>query len=193
MVTALAATIAVTSAAFLVVYNRPGGGEDALGAAMAQVTSGNPGKWLMHERQKIIIEAAAAQTFSFKSTPTVTNNPPPPTQGTDSAPLVAGPTPDPGSAEAIGKSLLPAFGFSTDQWGCLYEIWEHESGWVYNAENPSGAYGIPQALPGDKMASAGSNWQTDPTTQIRWGLGYIQSVYGTPCDAWAFWQANGWY
>ncbi len=192
MVTALAATIAVTTAAFLVVYNRPGSGVDPLAAAMAQVTSGKPGKWLMHERQKIIIEAAAAETFSFKSTPTVTNNNPPPAQA-DSAPLVQGPVVSAGTAEAIAEGLLPAYGFSTDQWGCLYQIWEHESGWDATAENPSGAYGIPQALPGDKMASAGPDWQTDATTQIKWGLGYIQSVYGTPCDAWAFWQANGWY
>jgi hypothetical protein len=193
MVTALAATIAVTSAAFLVVYNRPGTGVDPLAAAMAQVTSGSPGKWLTNERQQIIRQAAAAQTFSFTSAPTVTNNNPAPTQG-GSAPSVAGPVPDPGSAEAIAEGLLPAYGFSvSSQWGCLYQIWEHESGWVYNAENPSGAYGIPQALPGDKMASAGPDWQTDPTTQIKWGLGYIKSIYGTPCDAWAFWEVHDYY
>jgi hypothetical protein len=66
--------------------------------------------------------------------------------------------------------------------------------WDATAENPSsGAYGIPQALPGDKMASAGSDWATNPATQIRWGLGYIREVYGTPAGAWVFWQANNWY
>ena len=82
---------------------------------------------------------------------------------------------------------------ATSQWGCLDDLWYRESGWVYNAENASGAYGIPQALPGSKMASAGADWQTNPTTQIKWGLGYIKGRYGTPCDAWGFWQANGWY
>ena len=68
-----------------------------------------------------------------------------------------------------------------------------ESGWSYDAENASGAYGIPQALPGSKMASAGADWQTDPATQIRWGLGYIKAIYGNPCGAWAFEEANGYY
>jgi Transglycosylase SLT domain len=191
MVTALAATIAVTSAAFLVVYNRAGAETDSLGASLAMVTAGKPGTWLVHERQKIIVEAAAAETFSFKSAPTVTNNPA--TSQDDSAPVVQGPVASPGSAEAIAEGLLPAYGFSSDQWGCLYQIWEHESGWNATAENPSGAYGIPQALPGDKMASAGPDWQTNATTQIKWGLGYIQSIYGTPCDAWSFWQAHDYY
>jgi len=93
---------------------------------------------------------------------------------------------DPTGAEAIGKSLLPAYGFNqTTQWDCLYNLWMRESGWNVYAENTeSGAYGIPQSLPGDKMASVASDWQTDPTTQIKWGLGYISATYGTPCGAW---------
>jgi hypothetical protein len=108
---------------------------------------------------------------------------------------VSAPAPDPGTAQSIAYNMLPSFGFSqSSQWGCLLNIWNRESGWNYDAENPvSGAYGIPQALPGDKMASAGADWQTDPTTQIRWGLGYIQSIYGTPCGAWDFELANGYY
>jgi hypothetical protein len=108
---------------------------------------------------------------------------------------VSAPAPDPGTAQAIGYAMLPSFGFSqSTQWGCLLDLWNRESGWEYDAENPySGAYGIPQALPGDKMASAGADWQTDPATQIRWGLGYIQSIYGTPCGAWNFELANGYY
>jgi hypothetical protein len=93
---------------------------------------------------------------------------------------------NPSGAEAIGKSMLTAFGFNqTTQWTCLYNLWTRESGWNVYAENPSsGAYGIPQSLPGSKMESAGSDWETNPATQIKWGLGYIQSVYGTPCGAW---------
>jgi hypothetical protein len=104
------------------------------------------------------------------------------------------PPPDPGTAQSTAYNMMSSFGFDPKtQFGCLNNIWTRESGWRYNAENASGAYGIPQALPGSKMASAGADWQTDPTTQIRWGLGYIKSVYGTPCDAWAFWQVNDYY
>ncbi|MGB9377221.1 MAG: ubiquitin-like domain-containing protein [Mycobacteriales bacterium] len=101
----------------------------------------------------------------------------------------------PGSAQAIAKAMLEARGWGNDQFSCLVTMWNHESGWRVNASNGgSGAYGIPQALPGSKMASAGPDWQTNPTTQIKWGLGYISSRYGTPCGAWAQWQANGgWY
>lgn len=195
MVTAAAATIAVTTVAFLVFYNRPGAQIDPLGAYMAQVTAGKPGAALVQARQKVILEDAAASTFSIKGSPKVTTDPSSSQagSGTGSAPLVPSAPPDPGTAQATAESLLPAYGFSTDQFGCLNDIWTRESGWRYNAENPSGAYGIPQALPGSKMASAGPDWQTDATTQIKWGLGYIKSTYGTPCDAWAFWQAHGWY
>ena len=72
-------------------------------------------------------------------------------------------------------------------------LWNHESGWRVHAANGSGAYGIPQALPGSKMGSAGPDWQNNAETQIKWGLGYIASRYGTPCGAWSSWQANGWY
>jgi hypothetical protein len=102
--------------------------------------------------------------------------------------------PDPGTAQSIAYNMMASFGFSPQTFfGCLVDIWNRESGWVYDAENPSGAYGIPQALPGSKMASAGADWQTDPATQIRWGLGYIKDIYGDPCKAWAFEEANGYY
>jgi hypothetical protein len=80
------------------------------------------------------------------------------------------------------------------QWSCLNSLWQKESGWNHRARNPrSGAYGIPQALPGRKMSSAGADWATNPRTQIRWGLSYIAGAYGTPCAAWAHSQATGWY
>ena len=83
---------------------------------------------------------------------------------------------------------------SSSQFSCLDPLWNQESGWTGVASNPtSGAYGIPQALPGSKMASAGPDWQSDAATQIRWGLGYIQSTYGSPYAAWAHEQADGWY
>ncbi len=111
---------------------------------------------------------------------------------TGSAPPAVAP-PDPGTAQSIAYNLLAGFGFSTSQFSCLQSLWNRESGWSYDAENPSGAYGIPQALPGAKMASGGADWQTDPTTQIEWGLGYIKNMYGTPCAAWNFELANNYY
>jgi hypothetical protein len=98
-----------------------------------------------------------------------------------------------GSPEQIAEAMLGSFGWSSSQFSCLYPLWEHESGWSVTAANPDGAYGIPQALPGGKMASAGADWQTDAATQIRWGLQYIQGMYGSPCGAWDHEQATGWY
>jgi hypothetical protein len=80
------------------------------------------------------------------------------------------------------------------QYQCFSNIVDHESSWNYRAVNASsGAYGLFQALPGSKMASAGADWQTNPATQIKWGLNYMNERYGSPCDAWSFWQANHWY
>ena len=94
----------------------------------------------------------------------------------------------------IGQALLAEFGFSSDQFGCLDSLWTRESGWNTYADNPSSsAYGIPQALPGSKMSSAGADWATNPVTQIRWGLGYIQDRYGSPCGAWSHSESYGWY
>jgi hypothetical protein len=90
--------------------------------------------------------------------------------------------------------MLGSFGWSSGQFSCLDPLWEHESGWSVTARNPSsGAYGIPQAVPGSRMASAGPDWQTNATTQIKWGLGYIKETYGSPCVAYAHEQATGWY
>ena len=99
-----------------------------------------------------------------------------------------------GSPQQIALGMLGSFGWSSGQFGCLQSLWTAESGWNPSASNPSsGAYGIPQALPGSKMASAGPDWQSNPATQIRWGLGYIQQVYGSPCAAWSHQQGTGWY
>lgn len=99
-----------------------------------------------------------------------------------------------GDPHEIARALLPEFGFGSDQMACLDPLWEGESGWRVTANNPySSAYGIPQALPGSKMASAGPDWETSAETQIRWGLGYISERYGSPCSAWGFKQGHGWY
>ncbi len=152
---------------------------------------------LEQERQTLIEMSAAAKTLTVAARPAMAN----PEQilaaqgsGTSSSSVTTGgtgvattaPPSNPTAAQATAKAMLASFGFSaTTQWPCLYDLWEQESTWNVYAENPvSGAYGIPQSLPGDKMASAGADWQTNPATQIKWGLGYIKTVYGTPCGAW---------
>jgi len=100
----------------------------------------------------------------------------------------------PGTAQALGKEMAAARGWGDDQFACLLALWNKESGWRVNAHNKSsGAYGIPQALPGSKMASVGADWRTNPATQITWGLNYIKSRYKTPCGAWAFFTQKHWY
>jgi hypothetical protein len=94
----------------------------------------------------------------------------------------------------IGCSMTLAAGHNLQQFACLEKLWTKESQWNAKARNPSsGAYGIPQSLPASKMASAGSDYLTNPATQIKWGLGYIKDRYGTPCAAWNHSQAKGWY
>ena len=100
---------------------------------------------------------------------------------------------NPSDAQAIARGMLSQHGWGDDQFGCLVELWNHESGWNVYAANPSGAYGIPQALPGSKMSTAGADWETNAATQISWGLGYIAGRYGTPCGAWDTFNAQGWY
>ncbi|QIJ64481.1 transglycosylase SLT domain-containing protein [Streptomyces sp. JB150] len=91
--------------------------------------------------------------------------------------------------QSMARQMVPG-----DQWTCFSNIVDHESDWNYRAVNPSsGAYGLFQALPGSKMASVGADWQTNPATQIKWGLNYMNDRYGSPCGAWSFWQANHWY
>jgi Transglycosylase SLT domain len=174
---------------------------DSLGHS-SQVTA------LENERATIIAMNDAAETLTVASRPAKAD----PTQilaakaaaanqasagsGIQTGTGITGSAPpaDPSSAEVIGENELADQGFDkTTQWPCLYDLWQQESGWNVYAENPSGAYGIPQSLPGDKMASAGADWETNPTTQIIWGLGYIKSVYGTPCGAWAHEEADGYY
>ena len=91
--------------------------------------------------------------------------------------------------QSMARQIVPS-----GQFQCFSNIVDHESTWNYQATNPSsGAYGLVQALPASKMSSAGSDWQTNPATQIKWGVNYMNERYGSPCDAWAFWQANGHY
>jgi hypothetical protein len=99
--------------------------------------------------------------------------------------------------KGAARVLMADYGWTSDaQYNCLVNLWTGESGWRYTAENPSsGAYGIPQSLPGSKMAQMGGDWRTNPLTQIKWGLWYINASYGNPCNAWSTWQARSphWY
>jgi hypothetical protein len=95
---------------------------------------------------------------------------------------------------AIGCALMLDAGFGIDQFPCLNKLWNKESNWRTKAENKSsGAYGIPQSLPGEKMASKGDDWRTNPATQIKWGLSYIKGRWDSPCGAWSHSQSAGWY
>jgi hypothetical protein len=99
-----------------------------------------------------------------------------------------------GTPREVARRLLADHGWSDGQWPCLDSLWTRESRWKYNADNPtSSAYGIPQALPGNRMAEYGSDWRTNPVTQIKWGLDYIEDAYGSPCNAWAHSESHGWY
>jgi hypothetical protein len=187
LVTAVMALAAIAGGVFGERWLEGPHGTDPAAIALAGIGSSRSATLLEQERQRMIQVDAASRKLNVVGSPKLA-----PAQ---SAPAIVNmPPPDPGTAEAIAFGLLPSYGFSPSaQFGCLDDIWTRESNWIYNAENASGAYGIPQALPGSKMASAGPDWQTDPTTQIKWGLSYIQSTYGTPCSAWAFWEAHGWY
>jgi resuscitation-promoting factor RpfB len=176
----------------------------------AMVVAGIPGTrsvaLLEQDRQHMILMDAATKTLNLVGAPKLATRPSPAatpdpaasspvTPGTPATPPAGtAPPPSPGTAQSIASSMLSSFGWKPSTYfSCLDDIWSRESGWSVTAENASGAYGIPQALPGDKMATAGPDWQTNATTQIKWGLGYIQGRYGDPCSAWSFWQAHGWY
>nr|WP_030441278.1 lytic transglycosylase domain-containing protein [Actinoplanes subtropicus] len=109
-----------------------------------------------------------------------------------------GPIPDScndySGARQTGCALMLAAGYKIDQFPCLDKLWTRESGWNYKSTNSSsGAYGVPQAVPGKKMAAFGSDWKTNPATQIKWGLDYIKNRYSTPCGAWSHSESTGWY
>ena len=134
--------------------------------------------------------AAAQQAAAQQAQQT---QPTQPAQPAQTAQATAVTTPS-GSPQQVAEQMLGQFGWSTSQFSCLQPLWAQESGWSVTAQNPSsGAYGIPQALPGSKMASAGGDWATNAATQISWGLSYIKNTYGSPCGAWDHEQADGWY
>ena len=144
-----------------------------------------------------IVVAGAPSVAQVRESFTITKivvPPPAPAAAKGARGAPAAGTPDPGSAKAIAYDMVLARGWGEGEYNCLVSLWNKESGWnVYANNKSSGAYGIPQALPGSKMATAGADWATNAATQITWGLGYITSRYSTPCGAWGASQAKGWY
>lgn len=114
--------------------------------------------------------------------------------GTASVPDASTKVLSPQQAKTLAKSLVAERGWDGSQFTCLSTLWTRESNWRVTAHNTSsGAYGIPQSLPGSKMGSVASDWRTNARTQIVWGLGYIENRYGTPCGALSHSHARGWY
>ena len=137
-------------------------------------------------------EAAAAEAARKKALQEASRSSRP------SKPAPFGPIPDSCNAysgnRAIGCALVLQAGMEMQQMVCLERLWTKESGWNEHSSNgSSGAYGIPQALPGNKMATVGADWRDNPATQIKWGLSYISGRYGNPCGAWSFFQSHNWY
>jgi hypothetical protein len=197
---AVIAAIAVIGVAVGAELFGPGTGAFNVAEAIEAVPGSRTMALLEAERQQLIEMTAAARTMTVASGPKLASPSqvaaanPNPGPGTGGIIYVTSTPPDPNTAQSIAYNMMGSFGFApATYFGCLLDLWNRESGWIYDAENASGAYGIPQALPGSKMASAGSDWETDPATQIRWGLGYIKEIYGNPCSAWAFEEANGYY
>ena len=145
------------------------------------------------DRQKAVVAAKAAAAARREAAAKVARAKARQALAAKKQALVANAQKDP---RAAARALLGDYGFDDGQWSCLDNLWNGESGWRFTAENSSsGAYGIPQSLPGSKMGSVGADWRTNPVTQIKWGLQYIRSSYGTPCNAWDQWQSRSphWY
>jgi resuscitation-promoting factor RpfB len=206
---AVGAVLVVIGVAVGVQLLAPGSSAFSAVQAIEQVPGSNTMTLLEAERGQLIAMTTAARTLTVVAKPKLAsptevaaanpnNSTTTGTSGGSSSGgvvYVTSTPPNPNTAQSIAYNMMGSFGFNpATYFGCLLDIWNRESGWRYDAENPSsGAYGIPQSLPGGKMASAGADWQTNPATQIKWGLGYIKSIYGNPCNAWAFEEANGYY
>jgi hypothetical protein len=193
-VVAVASAFVVMAAVGTTAYYRLGPGRpDGNGAAAAfnAIPNSKALAVLDEERQQIAAMNAAVNVVSTVSkvsgvTPANVMSTGDATDDSATQTTVASGELSPSEAMQVAQQLMPSYGFSvSSQWSCLDDIWTRESGWEWDAENPSsGAYGIPQAYPASKMATVAGDYMTDATTQIKWGLGYIEDTYGTPCAAW---------
>jgi hypothetical protein len=208
LITTLTVLVAIAAGLTVEIVRTSSGGTDPTAAALAAIPGSHSAQLLERERQQEILEFSAAKTLSLVGSPKLATRP----SGSSSSSSSTGggtsptistgpppPPPSPGTNQSVAFNMMASFGFSTStQFNpCLVPLWNEESGWDQFAENASGAYGIPQALPFNKMpqaawpASAGGS--SSPSAQISWGLGYIKSVYGDPCGAWSHEEAFGWY
>lgn len=174
------------------------GAEQPTGTPAAAAPVDRPHPWAIsrgQRRAQPVVEAKTPLAQAPQSSPRPTPTEPPQSQAPPPPPPDAPADCDSYSGNRlIACAMLGDYGFGIDQMPALDNLWTRESGWNELAANPSsGAYGIPQALPGDKMATCGDDWRTNPATQICWGLGYIKDRYGDPAGAWAFFQSRGWY
>lgn len=159
------------------------------GLALAMEPTTHVGAAALMSPQSLVIEGEYSNSLARDGYTITEPKPEPVSVGAPAAGV-----PDPGSAKAIAYGMVQGMGWNESEYNCLVALWDRESNWNVYAYNPSsGAYGIPQSLPGDKMAAAGADWQTNPATQISWGIGYISGRYGTPCGAWAHSETVGWY
>jgi hypothetical protein len=185
---AVIAVLAVIGVAVGAQVFAPGSGAFSAADALEAVPASHTMSLLEAERAQLIARAAAARTLTLVAKPELASpadvaaaNP---ARGSGTASgtgsgaggggivYVTSTPPNPNTAQSIAYNMMASFGFSpATYFGCLLDLWNRESGWVYDAENASGAYGIPQALPGATMATAGADWQTTPATPIKWGLG----------------------
>ena len=167
-----------------------GGLRESLDAAVALKAEQEAAAQAQREAEAAAAEAEAEAAAAAEASTSAPSSAPAPVYATGG---VAGDN-SPAGAQASARAMLGNYGWGDDQFGCLVSLWNKESGWNYQAHNSSsGAHGIPQALPGSKMASAGADWQTNAATQVAWGLGYISGRYGSPCAAWSHSQSVGWY
>ena len=164
---------------------------DALANVVGQIPTTKSAAKLVQERQNLVLAAVASKSFKMISSPKVSQ------ASGGGGPVLAFMPPNAATAQHIAYVLMsqaPWHFNPKTQYPCLDSLWTRESNWTTTSENKSsGAYGIPQALPGDKMAPYGSDWRTNPKPQIEWGLSYIKGRYGSPCGAWDHSQATGWY
>lgn len=198
---AVAAAVAVVGGggvAWAMTGSSGGGKSDASGQVQAQAPAPAPlsdaqRKDAADKRRTELKKRASRAARNEVSRPRLLARGTPPPTKKPGAPTAGDPTPV-GEAQQIARAMLSDFGWSpSSQFGCLVNLWNKESHWNTHAANGSGAYGIPQALPGSKMSSAGPDWQNNAHTQIKWGLGYIKDRYSTPCGAWSHSQSTGWY
>jgi peptidoglycan DL-endopeptidase CwlO len=185
---ALGAIVVLNVGAVLAVGLLPGTLADAPGSSPSQDTPIAMARSLMLDEM-----GAATPTATPSPSPTASPSPTPspsPTRKPTPRPTRK-PTPLPDTVAGARQYVKNAVGIK--QYNCIDYVWTRESKWNPLAGAPTRAYGIPQAFPGSKMASFGSNWLTSPLTQVKWGLSYVKSRYGSACGAYTFWKAHGWY